>query len=129
MPGYDRTGPVGAGARTGWGRGPCGRPADGTRPVEEPYQDEGARWYGRRPGGGRGFGGAGWGRGFGGGGWGRRRGFEMGRRTIDDPSGGDVTPRRRQAFLRQRIEELTAELDRMNQLLSEDSREGAQDEA
>jgi hypothetical protein len=24
MPGFDRTGPRGAGPRTGWGRGPCG---------------------------------------------------------------------------------------------------------
>jgi len=25
MPGFDRTGPRGAGPRSGWGRGPCGR--------------------------------------------------------------------------------------------------------
>ncbi len=25
MPGFDRTGPLGAGSRAGWGRGPCGQ--------------------------------------------------------------------------------------------------------
>ena len=121
MPGYDRTGPVGTGARTGRGLGRCGRPADRTTEVEEPYQDDRVGGYGRRSGGGGG-------RGFGSGGQGRRRGFGMGRRAIDDPAGGDVTPRRRQAFLRRRIEELTAQLDRVNRLFSGGSRDGTQDQ-
>lgn len=119
MPGYDRTGPVGTGARTGRGLGRCGRPADGSRPVEESHQDEGAGWFGRRWGGGRG-------RGFGRGGQGRGWGFGMGRRAIEDPAGDDVTPRR-QAFLGRRIKALTEELDRVKTLLSEYSRGGVQD--
>ena len=125
MSGYDRTGPLGNGSRTGGGLGRCGRPADGTRPVGDPSRDEGDEGegrYGRRRGGGRG-------RSFGRGGRGRRWGFRMGRRAINDPAASDVTPRRRQAFLRRQIRELTKELDRVNQFLSEDSREGAQDEA
>lgn len=36
MPGFDRTGPMGEGARTGWGRGYCG---PGSRPTS--VRDEG----------------------------------------------------------------------------------------
>jgi predicted Fe-Mo cluster-binding NifX family protein len=73
----------------------------------------------RRFGGGRG-------RGFGSGGWGRggRFGFGMGSRAFDDAARGDVTPRQRQSFLRRRIGELKAELDRMSELLSESSEGG-----
>ena len=112
MPRYDRTGPVGAGSRTGRGLGRCGRPADGTRPVEDPYQDEGTEWFGQPWGGGRG----------------RRRGSGMGGRASQDAAGSDLTPRRRQAFLRRRIQELTAQLDRVNKLFSGDSPDGTQDE-
>ena len=31
MPGYNRTGPLGAGPRTGWGRGQCGTATDSPR--------------------------------------------------------------------------------------------------
>ena len=53
MPGFDRTGPMGQGSRTGGGRGPCG----------------GGQSYGR------GYGGGGYGRGYGGGGYGRGYGY------------------------------------------------------
>jgi len=64
MPGFDRTGPLGAGPRTGWGRGLCG-PTTGAR---------GSLWHGRGFFGGIGRGGLPWGGGrgrcFGGrGGW------------------------------------------------------------
>lgn len=120
MPRNDRTGPAGAGPRTGRGLGRCGRSADRTTEVEHPYQDYRVGWFGRRWGGGRG-------RGLGSGGQVRRR-FGMGWRTIEDPAGEDVTPRRQQAFLRRRIRELTAQLDRLNQLFSSDSRDGTQDQ-
>lgn len=60
MPGFDGTGPMGAGAMTGGGRGYC-----------NPYRGTyGGRWFG----GGRGFG-----RGGFGGGYGRGRGYGYGR--------------------------------------------------
>ncbi len=58
MPGGDRTGPMGGGPMTGWGRGFCGEP-EGSRFVR----------------GGYGGGGRGLGRGGGGGGWGWRNRF------------------------------------------------------
>jgi len=121
MPGYDRTGPVGNGPRTGRGLGRCRRAAERTRSVEDPYQGEDAGWFDQPWGGGRG-------RGFGNGGRGRRRGFGMGWGASQDPAGSDVTPRRRQAFLRRRIRDLTAQLDGVNQLLSDDSPGGVQDQ-
>jgi len=119
MPGYDSTGPLGAGPRTGRGRGRGGSLADGTTGVGGQYAGERVGRFGRRFRGGRG-------RGFGSGGWGRRwgLGFGMGGRAFDDAARDDVTPGRRQAFLRRRIGELKAELDRMSELLSESSREG-----
>jgi hypothetical protein len=51
----------------------------------------------------------------------------MGWRAIEDAAGNDVTPRRQQAFLRRRIGDLTAQLDRVNQLFSGDSGDGTQD--
>jgi hypothetical protein len=78
MPGFDRTGPMGGGPMTGWGRGYCG----GYRGEYGPYPDG---YYGNR---GAGFGrkfrrwlGFGRGRGFGRGyavGFGRGRGFGRG---------------------------------------------------
>ena len=58
MPGGDRTGPMGGGPMTGWGRGLCSEP-------------EGPRFAG----GGYGGRGRGFGRGGGGGGWGWRNRF------------------------------------------------------
>ena len=63
MPGFDRTGPLGLGPRTGWGLGPCG----GGRAWGRGGR---GRWFGRFFGGFRnrfGGGGRGWGSGFGGG--------------------------------------------------------------
>jgi hypothetical protein len=113
MPGYDRTGPGGAGPRSGRGLGRCGRPDDGTASVEDTYQNDRAGWSAGRRGGGRG-------RGFGDGGRGRRQGFGTGRRAIDDLGGSEVRPRRRRAFLSRRIRELTEQLGKLNQLLSDD---------
>lgn len=121
MPRYDRSGPVGAGPRTGRGLGRCGRPDDRTAGPEDSYPDYRAGWFGRSRGGGRG-------RGFGGGGWGRRRGFGMGGRDIDDPVADDPPPRERRAFLRRKIQELTEQLDRVNELFSGDSRDDAKDQ-
>jgi len=113
MPGYDRTGPVGAGPRTGRGRGRCQRAAERTRSGDDPYQGEDPGGGARR-------------RGFGNGGRARRRGFGIGWRASQDPAESDVTPRRRQAFLRRRIRELTAQLDGVSQRLSDDAPGGVQ---
>ena len=71
MPGFNRTGPMGAGPMTGWGRGRCNPRNRGTLP------DYGGAGYGRGLGLRRGFGGGrsgmGRGRGYGpGAGWGPR---------------------------------------------------------
>jgi hypothetical protein len=50
----------------------------------------------------------------------------MGRRAIDDAEGDDLTARGDQAFLRRRIDELAAQLDRLNERLSGGSRGGTQ---
>ena len=121
MPGYDSTGPVGAGPRTGRDLGRCRRGTEGTRPVEGPSQKaDGAGVNCRSSANGRG-------RGVGNGGRGRRRGFQMGWRTRQDTDSSDVTPRRRQAFLRRRIRDLTEQLDAVNRLLSDDSRRDVQE--
>jgi hypothetical protein len=52
----------------------------------------------------------------------------MDSRAFDDAARGDVTPRQRQSFLRRRIGELKAELDRMRELLSEDSQDETRDQ-
>ncbi len=120
MPGYDRTGPQGYGPRTGRGLGRCGPLA--ARETGIGARDAGERVgrFGRRFGGGRG-------RGFGSGGWGRRWGLGIGGRAFDDGAGDELTPRQQQAFLRRRIGELKAELDRMSELLSEDSQDETRD--
>jgi hypothetical protein len=119
MPGYDRTGPVGAGPRTGRGLGRCGRPDDRITRIEDTYPDYRAGWFPRRWGGGpgRGRGGRGRGRGFGMGWWG-----------VDDPVADDLAPRQREAFLRRRIQDLTAQLDRLAKPFSGDSPEDEQHE-
>jgi hypothetical protein len=121
MPGYDRTGLVGNGPRTGRGLGRCRRAAERTRFVEDTPQDE-------SPGGNRRARGGAGARGFGNGGHRRHRGFGMGWRASQDDAGADVTPRRRQAFLRRRIRDLTEQLDGVNQMLSDDPPGGVQDQ-
>jgi hypothetical protein len=49
-------------------------------------------------------------------------------RAFDDGAGDDLTPRQQQSFLRRRIGELKAELDRMSELLSEDSQDETRDQ-
>lgn len=119
MPGYDRTGPVGAGPLTGRGLGRCGGFAGRARGLEEPYDDYRVGWFPRR--GGRG-------RGGGRGGRGNRWGFGMGRWAIGDPDADDLTAGPGQAFLRRRIKELTEQLDRLNRQLSGQSSERIQNE-
>ena len=121
MPGYDRTGPVGAGPRTGRGLGDCGGSAGRTTGPEEPYEDRRDGWFRRPWGGGRG-------RGRGRGGRGRRWGFGAGRGAIDDPRADDLSAGRGQAFLKQRIRELTAQLDRLNRLFTGDSESDTRDQ-
>lgn len=120
MPKNDRTGPLGAGPRTGRGLGRCGRAAHGSRGVDDSFRDEGAGRCGRRWRGGGG-------RGFGDGGRGRGRGFGMGGRSNRDPDPSDGTTHRMQAFLRRLIRELTAQLDGLSRPLSADSSGGARD--
>jgi len=47
---------------------------------------------------------------------------------IEDPVADDLAPRQQQAFLRRRIQELTAQLDRLNKLFSGESGEDKQDQ-
>ncbi len=44
MPGYDGTGPLEGGPRTGGGWGRCRRPADESAPMEDPYRYYGIGW-------------------------------------------------------------------------------------
>jgi hypothetical protein len=117
MPRNDRTGPLGAGPRTGRGLGRCGRSSAGGRSVDSSYWDEGAGRGGRR-----------WrGRGVGNGGRGRGWGFGLGGRPSRDPDQAEGTTHRMQAFLRRLIRELTAQLDGLSRPPSTDSSEGARD--
>jgi hypothetical protein len=50
----------------------------------------------------------------------------MGWANVDEPVADDLAPRQRQAFLRRRIQELTAQLDRLNKLFSAESGEEKQ---
>ena len=101
MPGYDRTGPLGGGPRTGGGRGRCGQPTDESASVEDPYQYYGLGW-GYSPWGGGG------GRRFRGGGRGRGRGFGRGKRAMEDPTGLGATALQQETFLMRQMEALTA---------------------
>ena len=113
MPGYDRTGPTGTGARTGWGRGGCAQPAS----VEDSYQRSDVR-RGYRP----------WadGRGhrFRGGRRSRGRGFERQAGAIEDPALPDDTSK---TFLMQRMEALMVQLDSLKKLLSKHEPADGQD--
>ena len=120
MPRNDRTGPAGAGPRTGRGRGRCGRSADGAGSAEGFRRGEGAGRFGRRWGGGGG-------RGFGNRGWGRGGGRGMGWRASGDPAQTDATPRGVQALLRRLIRELTAQLNALSRPLPADSSDRVED--
>jgi hypothetical protein len=50
----------------------------------------------------------------------------MGWTDVDDPVADDLPPRQQQAFLKRRIQNLTAQLDRLNTLFSGDSAEDEQ---
>ena len=111
MPGYDGMGPLGGGSRTGGGRGRCERPADERGSMEDPYQYYGIGWgYSPWPegGGGRRFRNRGSGRG---------RGFGR----AGGPVGPDAGGRQQESFLMRRMDELTAALDKVKELLSKHS--------
>jgi len=121
MPGYDGTGPMEGGPRTGGGRGRCGRPADEPASMEDPYQYYGIGWgYSPWPedGGGRRFRGRGSGRG---------RGFGRGRGGAEGPVGPDGGGRQGETFMMRRMDELIAALDRVKELLSRSSPAEGQD--
>jgi hypothetical protein len=120
MPGYDRTGPLGDGPRTGRGRGRCGRPVDESTSVEDPYQYWGLGW-GYSP----------WGDGGGrrvrNRNRGRRRGFGRGRRAGEDPAALDATGRQQETFLGRKMDALTAALEKVAGLLSKHAPAEGQD--
>jgi hypothetical protein len=111
MPGYDRTGPMGTGARTGRERGRCARPAEKLASVEDPYQYYGVGWGywpwaddgGHRFRGDRG---------------GRGRGFGKAGRAVEDSVSPDGTSGLQKTFLIRQMEALTAQLDSLEKLLS-----------
>jgi hypothetical protein len=104
MPGYDRTGPLRRGARTGRRLGQCGRATDSSRAVADPFHACGLGW-GHWPEARRG------GRRFGGSARGRGRGSARTGGEAEDAAAPDATRGQRRAFLWRRIEALTAELD------------------
>jgi hypothetical protein len=99
MPGFDRSGPMGAGPMTGGGRGFCNRTA--AAGMDQPY---------RR------------GRGFGRGlraGLGGRRGFRDGAGYPADAAAGRVADTDEVRYLRASVEELKSTVGRIEQRLSE----------
>ena len=110
MPGGDRTGPMGGGPMTGWGRGLCGEP-EGSRFVRGGYG-----------GGGRGFG-----RGGGGGGWGWRNrfwatgtpGWMRGQWVPPAYAGAEPTADTELQWLERRSTELEAEQEQIKARLGE----------
>lgn len=107
MPGFDRTGPMGAGPRTGRGMGYCGSPT-GTP----------AFGVGGRFGWGRGFG---FGRGFGGGGMGfgwRNRFF-----AASVPAWAPPTPEQEAADLKAQAEWMKGQLDAIQKRIEDISSE------
>jgi hypothetical protein len=110
MQGYDGTGPLRSGARRRRRLGRCGRLADEATAVADPYHDCGLGWSH----------------------WpgvsGRGRRSARARRAAADPARPDSALGQRRAFLGRRIKALTEELDRVKALLSEYSRNGAQDD-
>jgi hypothetical protein len=112
MPRTNGTGPQGNGPRTGRRLGRCGRPADQATAVADPYHDCGLGW-GYWPGaGGRSRRSRGKGRG-------RGRGSARATREVEGSSSTDTTRGHQRTFLRQRIEALKEELNRVETLLSE----------
>ena len=108
MPGYDGTGPMGAGPMTGWGRGYC-NPAGRTHGPA----------YGWSPGYGRGYGrGRGFGRGFG---WRRGPGFAMGWHTPYPAAGsqGAMNPADELEVLREEAEAMKRDLEAVNHRIVE----------
>ena len=107
---FDRSGPLGAGPRTGRNRGGCNRAVARATAVADPYHDCGLGWGHWPENGGRG------------------RRFGRGRRAATDSVRPDVAlDQRRAAFLERRIEALTEELERAKALLSGYPRDDAQD--
>lgn len=110
MPGGDRTGPIGGGPMTGWGRGFCG---------ESQMQGFESGGFGGR---GRGFG-----RGEGGGGWGRRNrfratgayGWMRGRWAPPAYAGAEPTADTELQWLDQRSAELEAEQEQIKARVGE----------
>ncbi|MDB4433232.1 DUF5320 domain-containing protein [bacterium] len=113
MPGFNRTGPAGAGPRTGRARGLCNQPGDRAKAIEDRNLDYEGMWDFWPFSGGRGR--------FRGGRGGRGRGFGRGRMAMEDPAGGDAIGSQEETVLslRRQIEELAAELDRVKARLSE----------
>jgi len=118
MPIYDGTGPGGTGSRTGRGMGRCSQTADETTPtaLEDPALAAAVldrvieSGYWPWPGGpGRGARSRSGGRG---------RGSATKTLAMDEPADPGARRRQHEAFLRLRIETLTAELDRTKELLS-----------
>jgi hypothetical protein len=118
MPIYDGTGPGGTGSRTERGMGRRNQGADKTTPtvLEDPALAAALldrvieRGYWPWPGGP--------GRGLPGGRRRRGRGLATETPAIDEPADPGAQRRQHEAFLRLRIETLTAELDRTKELLS-----------
>ena len=123
MPGQNRTGPQGAGARTGRGMGRCAPPANEVTGMEDPYNYWGLGW-GYWPWGGGGatpFAGRGQG-----GGRRRRRGVGQGQgrgpgragRPSEELTSPDVAPGQLGDVLRHHVAALRAELDRVKKLIA-----------
>ncbi|MGA9535634.1 MAG: DUF5320 domain-containing protein [Desulfobacterales bacterium] len=101
MPGFDRTGPMGAGSMTGGGRGLCGPGGLARPPAPRGFRMGGARGFGRGMGKGRGLG----------------RGLGYGRR-FSSPSSGffpNLKPLEELKMLKNEAEILKKELDVIDQ--------------
>ena len=122
MPGFDATGPVGMGPRTGWGRGLC-KPQEGQNAnVAGPWAGFGAGRGGMPWGGGRGRAwGGGRGRGRGRGGWGRGPMWGAGAWYPDDSQWQEpaptLPPSNEKTYLKRGIKALERELEEMKRRL------------
>ena len=112
MPGYDGTGPMGQGSRTGWGMGNC--PPEAGQPAMPAMGRRGGYGMGRGMGQGRGFG-RGRGRGMGPGmGRGYGRGFVM---YQNNPYPPQITKEQEIEYLKKESEAINT---RINQLENTD---------